>query len=440
MTTPNNTISIDDVVSEFHPITNNSSSSARDSNNTATPFTDLRGEGTLVKDYGTGYNSGVPTSGAISLNDLKGKVGTRTVAVAGSNNSYDVTSAFNQSDRDNHIHRTVVNATMNAGVTQSGTANKIAVFDTNATINGAPQTGSGNAGQAGAAGNPGATFNNPTLLRASDINAGRFVGGGGQGGGGGTGTPGQPGNAGQSTSGQHANGGSGGHWNFGQHSHLGGAPPYFQGGSTGSGNHAGGNPGQPGNSGTAGNPGANGNPGNPGQAGNAGAAGNPGTGGNGGSGGHTGATTGASGNAAHSNSAQLSGWNGHYSGFMFGNNAHQRVNFGDRNNRLRMINGTHALIMTNGTHSTYPYSNNGNQYCLRRMSTYAVQGVPQGNISSSGPNGNIDKVGPGGGQHRGAFNGNSGNTGSSNPGNSGANGGAAGPNYSGNNITVNNNR
>ncbi len=74
------------------------------------------------------------------------------------------------------------------------------------------------------------------------------------------------------------------------------------------------------------------------------------------------------------------------------------------------------------------------------MSTYAVQGVPQGNISSSGPNGNIDKVGPGGGQHRGAFNGNSGNTGSSNPGNPGANGGAAGPNYSGNNVTVNNNR
>lgn len=440
MTAPNTTISIDDVISEFHPITNNSSSSARDSNNTATPFTDMRGEGTLVKDYGTGYNSGVPTSGAISLNDLKGKVGTRTVAVAGSNNAYDITSAFNQSDRDDHIHRTVVNATMNAGVTQSGTANKIAVFDTNATINGAPQTGAGNAGQAGAAGNPGATFNNPTLLRAGDINAGRFVGGGGQGGGGGTGTPGQPGNAGQSTSGQNALGGNGGHWNFGQHSHLGGAPPYFQGGNQGGGNHAAGNPGQPGNSGTAGNPGANGNPGNPGQAGNAGGAGNPGAGGNGGSGGHTGAVSGLTGNAAHSNSAQLSGWNGHYNGFMYGNNAHQRVNFGDRNNRLRMINGTHALIMTNGTHDTHVYSNSGNQYCLRRMSVYAVQGVNQGNISSSGPNGNIDKVGPGGGQHKGAFNGNSGTTGSSNPGNAGANGGAAGPNYSSNNVTVNNNR
>ena len=136
----------------------------------------------------------------------------------------------------------------------------------------------------------------------------------------------------------------------------------------------------------------------------------------------------------------MSGWNGHYSGTLGGNNAHQRVNFGDRNNRLRMINGNHALIMTNGTHSTYPYTNNGNQYCLRRMSTYAVQGVPNGNISSSGPNGNIDKVGPGGGNHAGAFNGNSGTAGSSNPGNPGAAGGAAGPNYSGNNVTVNNNR
>ena len=99
-----------------------------------------------------------------------------------------------------------------------------------------------------------------------------------------------------------------------------------------------------------------------------------------------------------------------------------------------MINGTHCLIMTNGTHATHPYSNNGNQYCLRRI--YG----PNGNIQSAGPNGNIDKVGPGGGQHRGAFNGNSGNTGSSNPGNPGAAGGAAGPNYSGNNVTVNNNR
>ena len=423
MTTPNTTISIQDLITEFHPI-NNTTSSAR-STSVPSSMSEFKGEGPFVRDFGTGLNTSVPTGNPVTMSSLRGKVGTRTVGYGATNNAIDALSPFTAAEKSNHITRTVINDTVNAGVQVNGSATNPHIIDVpvGGTLNGLAYTGPASDDVDGAQGNPAITANVPTIVAAGD--APRIVGGGGQGGGRGTANPGNPGTG---TSPQTAPGAPSGHWNS-QTSFT--NPHFFGSNVSGSPNTVNGNPGNPGNPATQGNQGT---PGGPGQSGTAG---NPGTQGNKGNGGHTPATTGGPGTPATTNAANaLGGWNSFYGSYMLGNNAHQRVNNGDRNNRLRMINGTHSLIQIGPGHHTNVFTNNGNQYSVRRMSVYTSQGQTNGNISSNNPKHDLSKGGGGSGTSLSAINGASGNDGTHNPGRPG---GAAGPSHTGN-VSVDNNR
>lgn len=181
MAFPNNQISASDIRSQLYTVNNTSDGTAV---NSAISWGDLYKDGTYLKDYGTGANTGLPTSGAISMSDLKGKYAVHTKSGGGANSETSSTSLHPSDIRSSHITRTVINGTYNAGLTASDSTGVKHVIDVSGTgqVDGVDQTGTGPANASGAAGGTGIVANNPTVISNNTVNSNRLRGGGGQGG------------------------------------------------------------------------------------------------------------------------------------------------------------------------------------------------------------------------------------------------------------------
>ena len=181
MAFPNGQISISDIRSQLYNITNSADGTSVSG---AVSFGDLYKDGTYLKDYGTDANSGLPSSGAISLDNLKGKYAVHTKAAGGSNSSVDSSGLHPSDIRGSHITRTAVNGTYNnaLNVGTSTTVKHVIDVTPAGQVDGTDQTGTSPANADGAAGSTGITASNPVVLSNNQVNSNRIRGGGGQGG------------------------------------------------------------------------------------------------------------------------------------------------------------------------------------------------------------------------------------------------------------------
>jgi len=309
MTFTAGTISASDIRSQLYNNPNDADSTAY--GNGPISWSDLYGESNYIKDFGTGCNTSIPTSGTIGLSHVRGKEPLHNKMATGSNSTLDSTGIHPTNVRNNHMIRTSVSGAYNNGASTSSSSSKPHIVSmTSGTIHGTDQTGQSSRGTTGATGGVGFTANNPTVL--SNNRGNKIQGGGGQGGGGGNRGSAGYGNSGNSgaagTAGTVAPGCGGINLNTNQHyfgcitgnylrtcrwgssigAVCGPGQTYRNGnaGSSGYGHTSGtsgnvgsyGSHGSPGGPGQSGSPGGSGSPGNTGSAGSAGNSGSPGNG------------------------------------------------------------------------------------------------------------------------------------------------------------------